>query len=202
VISHRGAAADEHLHDVRLDRERAGADQMVVGGHLAPAEQVLAFLLDDRVQESAHDIPLLGVTRQEDESAAIVLGRRQGNAQAAALATKELVRNLYQDAGAVAGVRLAAARPAVEKIDEDRERLPNDRVRATAFDVHDKADAARIVLVCRVVETLSGWWSGHGWSALRISHLHPLCENSFTILQAIPLLVIPKKLDNKYQKLL
>ncbi len=64
--------------------------------------------------------PLLGVTRQEHEAAAVVLGRRQGDAQAGALTAEELVRHLDQDAGAVAGVRLAAAGAAMEQVDQDR----------------------------------------------------------------------------------
>ena len=170
VVPHTRPAADQHLRDVRLDRERAGPDQVIVGGDLPPAEEPLALLVDDRMQERAHAVALLRGARQEHEPAAVLLGRRQGNAQAAALATKERVRNLDQDAGAVAGVRLAAARAPVEQVDEDRERLADDRVRPAALDVDDEADAAGVVLVSRVVETLSGRRSGHGWSALSFSH--------------------------------
>jgi hypothetical protein len=43
-------------------------------------------------------------------------------------------------------------------------------VRPATLDVDDEADAAGVVLVSRVVETLSGRRSGHGWSASSFSH--------------------------------
>ncbi len=181
MVAHGRPAADEDLHDVGLDRQRAGADQVVVGRHLAPAEEMLAFLLDDRVQERAHDVPLLGVARQEHEAAAVVLGRRQGDAQAGAFTAEELVRNLDEDARAVAGVRLATAGTTMEQVDQDRERTTHDRVRTPPFDVHDESDAAGVVLVAGVVQTLSGRRSWRGWSTLGFRHLRPLCENSCTI---------------------
>jgi hypothetical protein len=42
------------------------------------------------------------------------------------------------------------------------------------FDVHDESDAARVVLVAGVVKPLSRRRSGHDWSTLSFSHLHPL----------------------------
>ena len=59
--------------------------------------------------------------------------------------TEKLVRNLHQDAGAVAGIGLAAAGAAVIEVDENGERLLDDGVGFAALHVHDKADAARIV---------------------------------------------------------
>jgi len=128
VIPHGPSATDEHLGDVRLDRERAGADEVIVGGDVPPAEEVLALFVDDRVQERANAVPLLRVPRQEHEPAAVLLGRRQGNPQAIAFAPQELVRHLEQDPGAIAGIRLAAARAPVEEVDENPERLAHDRV--------------------------------------------------------------------------
>jgi len=90
----------------------------------------------------------------------------------------------------------------MEEIDQDLERSAHDRVRTPPLDVHDEPDATGIVLVARIVESLSGWRSRHGRSTRSFSHRHPLCENSCTILQTNPLLVIPKKFDSKYQKLL
>ena len=65
---------------------------------------------------------------------------------------QEPVRHLNQDAGAVAGVRLAAARAAVQQVDEDLQPLLDDAVRAAALDVDDEADAAGVVLVARIVQ--------------------------------------------------
>ena len=82
------------------------------------------------------------------------------DAEPARFLAKERVRHLDQDAGAVAGVDLAAARTAMQQVDEHLERLPDDGVRAHAFDVDDEADATGVVLVARIVEALRGRAAG------------------------------------------
>src|SRR4029453_3635721 len=59
-----------------------------------------------------------------------------------------------QDAGALAGVRLAPAGAAVREIAEDGDGLIDDASRWPALDVDDEPDPAGIVLERRVVETL------------------------------------------------
>src|SRR5215475_1762400 len=152
------------------------------------------------MQEGADAVTLLGIPREEHDPAAVLAGRRERDAQPGALAPQELVGHLKQDAGAVAGVRLAPARAAVQQVDEDLQRLAHDRVRATPLDVHDEADAAGVVLAARVVQTLSGRGTGLAPSVQNFSHLrHPFCEKSCTIVPAFTLLVIPKKSYGKYQ---
>ena len=75
---------------------------------------------------------------------------------AAAGGDEKIMRHLQEDAGAIAGVDFAAAGAAVVEIVEYLQRLLDDRVRRPAFDVGDKADATRVVLVDRVVEALLG----------------------------------------------
>ena len=79
---------------------------------------------------------------------------RQGEAQLGALAREELVRDLNQDAGAIAGFRIAAAGAAVRQVDQNLDALDDDVVRLLALDVGDEADAAGIVLLARVVQAL------------------------------------------------
>ena len=124
----RLAAADEDLLDVRLDVDGAGAQQPVVGRHVAPAEQPLTFLGDDGRDQPLDLLALREVARQEHAADAVVLRAGQGNAEAAALLAQEFVRHLQQNAGAVAGVGLAAAGPAVQEIDEHEEPLTDDCV--------------------------------------------------------------------------
>ena len=78
----------------------------------------------------------------------------QLDAERARHLAQEAVRHLDQDAGAVAGVRLAAARAAVQQVDQQLQPLLDDRVRAPALHVDDEADAAGVVLVPRIVEAL------------------------------------------------
>ena len=66
------------------------------------------------------------------------------------------MRNLQQDAGSVTGVFFAALGPAMLQVDEYLKRPPYDVVGLTTGDVDNEADAARIVLELRVVQTLFG----------------------------------------------
>ena len=75
----------------------------------------------------------------------------------AAFADKELMRHLQQQAGAVTCFRIAAACAAMGEVDENLESLLNDVVGLAALDVSYKADAASIMLVLGVVETLFRW---------------------------------------------
>src|SRR5690606_19243520 len=67
---------------------------------------------------------------------------------------EELVRQRREDAGAVAGVRLRAARAAMIHAAEQVIRIADDLMAADAFDVRDEADAAAVVLHVRAVESV------------------------------------------------
>ena len=67
---------------------------------------------------------------------------------------EELVGDLDQAAGAVGELGVPADRAAVREVLQDREALLDDGVDLLALDVRDEADAARIVLVARVVQAL------------------------------------------------
>ena len=62
--------------------------------------------------------------------------------------------NLDQNAGAVAGLRIAARRAAMGEVDEDLEALADNLVALFAADARDQAHAAGIVLIARMIETL------------------------------------------------
>ena len=92
--------------------------------------------------------------RQEDHADAVLARRGQREAECRRFAREKLVRNLNQQAGAVAGFRIAAAGAAVRQVDEDLNALFDDVVGFLAFDVGDETHAAGIVLVARVVKSL------------------------------------------------
>ena len=94
--------------------------------------------------------------RQESHADAVGPGLGKSETELLAFAREELVRNLDQDAGAIAGFRIAAAGAAMGQIQQDLNSLANDVVTLVAADAGDKPDAAGIVLVRRVVETLGG----------------------------------------------
>jgi hypothetical protein len=147
-------AADENLLEVRLHRRRRRAHQAIVGGQVPPAEERLPLLLDDLLHQRFDRGARRGVPRHEDRANAVFAFRRQRHAEPLRFLAEKLVGNLDQDAGAVAGVDLAAARAAVQQVDEHLERLADDGVRAHALDVDDKADAAGVAFERRVIEAL------------------------------------------------
>ena len=94
--------------------------------------------------------------RQEDQPGAVAAPLRQLHAEPRRLLAQEPVRHLNQDAGAVAGVDLAAAGAAVFEVDQHLQGLPDDGVRAAALHVRDEPDAAGVVLMSRVIQALRG----------------------------------------------
>ena len=84
----------------------------------------------------------------------VAAGRGQREAELLALLLEEVVRDLNEHAGAVAGQRVGAHRAAVLEVGEDLERVGDDLMRLAALEVGDEADAAGIVLVRRVVKAL------------------------------------------------
>ena len=127
-----------------------------VDGRVAPAEDGEPFLADDALEDAFALQPLVRFDRQEGHADAVLAGRRQGEAELGALAREELVRDLDQHAGAVAGFRIAAAGAAMRQVDQDLNALDDDVVRFVAFDVGNEADAAGIVLMAGIVKSLRG----------------------------------------------
>jgi len=67
---------------------------------------------------------------------------------------QKFVRHLHEDAGAVAGVRLATARAAMVEVHEDLQRVRHQLVGLAPFHVDNETHAAGIVLELRVVKAL------------------------------------------------
>ena len=89
-------------------------------------------------------------------------GVGQGEAELLAFPDEEAMRDLRQNAGAVAGARIGADRAAVLEIADDGERVLDDLVRLAALDVGDEADAAGVLVERGIVETLRRRQTGIG----------------------------------------
>ncbi len=152
----RAVAADEHLHVRGLGRLDGFAERGIVGRHVAPAEQHQSFVLDLVGDDALDDLAPGRLLRHEQRADGVVARLRQLEADLGRLAREEVVRDLHQDAGAVAGARIGADRAAVLEVAEDVERVGDDLMRLLALDVGDEADAAGILLQRRIVETLGG----------------------------------------------
>ena len=155
---------DEELAEQRLDGTGGGTDQARVDGEVTPAEDVQALLASDGRDRRLDRGQSFGRRRgrQERDADGVLAGRREHEVDHGA---EERVRDLDQDAGAVAGVGVGAGRAAVLEVAQSRQRQVDDLVAGLAGQGRDERDAARVVLVACVVETLRGrnvaWCSGH-----------------------------------------
>ncbi len=93
--------------------------------------------------------------RQKAHRDGIAARRRQGQALPVRPIAQQRVGHLDQAAGAVADQRVGADRAAMVEIDQDLQPARDDIVRFSSLDIGDETDTARIMLVARVVETLS-----------------------------------------------
>ncbi len=155
LVGHLGAGRDDRLGDVRHRLDDPGAEAGEVGRHLAPGDQALPLDPHQPLDMGDGDRPRLFVERQKAHRHGIAAGRRQLDAARAAPVAQQRVGHLDQAAGAVADQRVGAHRAAVIEVDEDLQPAADDVVRLSALDIDDKADPARIMLVPRVVKTLS-----------------------------------------------
>ena len=152
----RAVAADEHLHMRRLGRLDRDAERGIVGRHVAPAEQLQPLGLDLVGDDALDHLPPGGFLRHEQGADGVFAGLRQLEADLGGLALEEGVRDLHQDAGAVARARIGADRAAMLEIAEDADRVGDDLMRLLALDIGDEADAAGILLERGIVETFGG----------------------------------------------
>ena len=148
------ALPNEDLADDRFDGLDAFAETAVVDGDVAPAEQVLALVLDRAFDGPDADVDVGNFLRQEDHADRVFAGFRQLEAQGFRFAAEKTVRELDQDAGAVTGQRIGADRAAVVQIDENLDALANDLMRLAVLDIGDKADTAAVMFVLWVVQAL------------------------------------------------
>ena len=137
VFIHAAPAGDEDLLDVRLRPARHASDSGGVNGGIAPTEHRKALIAHDGFDHAFALQAAMLFHREEGHADAILAGGRQGETELFALAGEVAVRNLNQDARAVAGAPGSQPHaPAVGQVDEDLDALDDDVVRGfLAFDV-------------------------------------------------------------------
>ena len=121
-------AADEELLDIWLGGAGFAANGIAVHGGVAPAEDLEALFGRDALEDAFALQTAVLVNGKEDHSHAVCARLRQLNAEFAALAREEDVRNLNQNSGAIARLRIAACGSAMGEVDEDLETLADDVV--------------------------------------------------------------------------
>ncbi len=98
--------------------------------------------------------------RKKRHAHGVMAGLGQSESKLGAFAREECMRNLNQNARAIPGFRVASAGTTMSQVQQNLNALADNVVTLMAADAGDKANAASIVLVRRVIEALSGGQSG------------------------------------------
>ena len=140
------------------DGGHAGAGRLAqivrVDRHLAPKKQRHAGLGAALLKHATGILYALVVLREEQHGHAIVALCRQNLAALLSLFAEKVMRNLKQDAGAVAGVLLKSRAAAVLQVDQNGQRIVQNLVMALTVDIGKRADATRIVIEFGAIKAL------------------------------------------------
>ena len=113
------------------------------------------FDLAEVVRELVHrEIARRVVLRQEAHGHGIIARLGQVDFCALGPVAEQLVRNLDQDARAIAQKGVCAHGAAMVQVQEDLEALGHDSIGLLALHIGDEADATGVVLIAGIVETL------------------------------------------------
>jgi hypothetical protein len=116
--------------------------------------------------------------RKEGHPDGIFARTGQSETKLFALAREELVRNLNQNTGAVAGFGIATARTPVRQVNEDLNTLLNNCVALLTANAGHETHATGVMLMRRIVKALGRWQAIFGlpslqsfsWGSCRIAH--------------------------------
>ena len=146
--------AQEGLQDGGHAGARRLAQVVRVDRHLAPKEQRHAGLGAALLEHATGILYALVVLREEQHGHTIVALCRQNLAALLGLFTKKVMRNLEQDASAVAGVLLESRAAAVLQVDQNGQRIVQNLVMALTVDIGKRADATCIVVEFGAIKAL------------------------------------------------
>ncbi len=168
LIGQRRIGGDNRLANYRHRLDHPRAEPLRIGGHLAPAEQRLALDFDEMLHMTDGELARRLVARQKAHRDRVMSERRQAQVSAFRPIAQQRIRHLDQAAGTVADQRIGADRAAMVEVDQDFQAARDDVVRFSPLDVGDETDAAGIVLVARIVKSLSFGHGHHGCSSPEI----------------------------------
>ena len=148
------AHADDGLPDHRHLGQDGLAKAVGVHRHVAPAQQDLALDLQEVLELLDGDVARRLVLGQEAHGHGVAPGLGQVDAGLPGPVAQQGVRNLDQNAGAIAHEGVSADGAAMVEINQDLQAAGHDVMRFAPLDVGDKPHPTRVMLVARIVQTL------------------------------------------------
>src|SRR6185437_2884667 len=152
---------DDRLADHWHLRNHGLAEARRIGGHVAPTDQLLALILDEALELLDDDVARLLFRGKEAHRDRVMAGPGQRHAGTLGPIAQQRVRYLDEAAGPVTDQRIGAYGATVVEIYEELQALGDDFMGFFALDAGDESDAARVMLVAGVVQTLFRRRSGH-----------------------------------------
>ena len=146
--------ANEDLTMERLNGDRWFRQARVVGRDITPTKKLQAFLGTASLKLSFAFAPKTLVAWHENVRHSIFTRFRKFDAQFGTLLLEECMRDLQQQACTVTGKGVGTYGTAVGEVDEDLQGILDNLVRFLCAEIRDETNAAGIVLIARVVETL------------------------------------------------
>jgi hypothetical protein len=148
----RQGSGDDELAEARHRRPRGGAEARGIDRHVTPGEDLQSLVghdgLDRRLRLLGGDV----VGGEEDQADGVAAHRWERCPLVGEHGAQEAVRDLDEDAGAVAGVGLGAGGAAMGEVGEGSEPDADELAAGHALDVGDERHPARVVLESRIVE--------------------------------------------------
>ena len=151
LIFQRFRTTDKDLTGHRLQITGGLRQDRGIHWHIAPAEEFKAFFMNNAGQHRFTGLTTGNRLRQEDIPHGIVTHGRQTQTLLGAFGAQEGIRQLDQYPGAIAEHGVITCSATVLEVFQDQQTLLDNLVTLLILNVRDKADAAGIVLVGRVI---------------------------------------------------
>jgi len=133
----------------------ARANRVSVDRRVAPAQYRQPLFAGNLFKDAFADQPVVRIHGKKNHADAVLTGPGHGETHAGRFPFKKCVRNLNQNARAIACLRIASASATVGQINQDLHALHDNVMRLASFNAGDKSDTACIMLVQRVIQSLS-----------------------------------------------
>ena len=143
---------DKHLPDRRFGLTGQIAQTSRFARYVAPAQHLQSVIGNGLLEQFLALTPEVRVFRFEDHCHAVTPPFRKGDAESVGLFCEELVGDLKQDTGSVSGGFVASRRASMLEVQYNLVAQFKDTMAAAAVDVHNRTDAAGVMLAPSLIQ--------------------------------------------------